>query len=73
MIKVGDTIPDVAVSIMVDGAPTEHRMSELMGTGKVVLFAVPGAFTPPCSDQHLPTFIDTAAQLKSASTLFLDT
>ena len=63
MIKVGDSIPIAQVSVMVDGTPTTYPMNELMGNGKVVLFAVPGAFTPPCSDQHLPTFIDTASQL----------
>jgi glutaredoxin/glutathione-dependent peroxiredoxin len=63
MIKVGDPIPAAEVSVMVSGSPTTYRMNDLMGSGKVVLFAVPGAFTPPCSDQHLPTFVDTASQL----------
>lgn len=63
MIKVGDPIPGASVSFMVDRKPATSPMNELMGSGKSVLFAVPGAFTPPCSDEHLPTFVDTATQL----------
>jgi peroxiredoxin len=62
MIEVGDSIPTAEVSVMVNGTPTTYPMNELMGNGKVVLFAVPGAFTPQCSDQHLPAFIDAALQ-----------
>ena len=66
MIKIGDPIPNAEVSVMVNGAPTTYQANELMGSGKVVLFAVPGAFTPPCSDQHLPTFVDSASQLTAS-------
>ena len=65
-IAVGDTIPNVDVRIMRDGAPAVVPMTELAGTGRVVLFAVPGAFTPGCSKQHLPSYVNQAADLSAA-------
>jgi peroxiredoxin len=65
-IAVGDTIPAVDVRIMRDGAPVVVSSTEILGSGHVVLFAVPGAFTPGCSKQHLPGFISKAAELTSA-------
>lgn len=62
-IAVGDTIPNVDVRIMKDGAPAVVPMAEIIGAGRVVLFAVPGAFTPGCSKQHLPSFVKQAAEL----------
>jgi len=43
--------------------PKEISSDELFGGKKVVLFAVPGAFTPACSQRHLPGFVDKAADL----------
>lgn len=65
-ISVGDQIPDVAIRIVADGAPAPVTTGELLGTGRVVLFAVPGAFTPTCSNVHLPSFVETAAELSAA-------
>lgn len=63
-ISVGDRIPDVEVRVMgEDGAPQAAQSGDLLGSGKVVLFAVPGAFTPGCSKVHLPGFVDKADQL----------
>jgi len=59
-IAVGDPIPDVPVSLMVDGSPSDVSSRELLGTGRVVLFAVPGAFTPGCSRVHLPGYAQQA-------------
>lgn len=56
-IQAGDTIPDVQLWTMGADGPTAVRSTEALGTGKVVLFAVPGAFTPTCSDYHLPGFM----------------
>jgi peroxiredoxin len=64
-IKVGDKIPDVAVKTMRDGKPEEVRTGEVLGAGKVVLFAVPGAFTPGCSKIHLPGYVAHGAELKA--------
>jgi peroxiredoxin len=64
MAAVGDQIPDVEVRTMgPDGMPQAVRSGELLGSGKVVLFAVPGAFTPGCSKVHLPGFVQKAAAL----------
>lgn len=63
-VEVGQKIPDVEVQVMGDdGMPQTKKASELLGSGKVVLFAVPGAFTPGCSKQHLPGFVQGARQL----------
>ena len=64
-IKVGDQIPDVSLAIMTENGPSSVRSREALGTGKVVLFAVPGAFTPTCSDYHLPGFVLRAQDLRS--------
>jgi peroxiredoxin len=64
-ISVGDKIPSVTVKTMKDGQMQDVKTDELFAGKKVVLFAVPGAFTPTCSMQHLPGFIDKAADLKA--------
>ena len=62
-IAIGDPLPDVTVRIMVDDAPVEVSSRELLGSGRVVLFAVPGAFTPGCSRVHLPGYATHAADI----------
>ena len=59
-IKVGDLIPEATLSVMTDAGPAPLTTEELFGGRKVVLFAVPGAFTPTCSAKHLPGFIEQA-------------
>jgi peroxiredoxin len=59
-IAVGDTIPDVELRTMAGKSPEAVRSRDVLGKGKVVLFAVPGAFTPTCSDYHLPGFVHRA-------------
>jgi glutaredoxin/glutathione-dependent peroxiredoxin len=56
-IATGDRIPDVKVFTFGQNGPEVTTSAEVLGTGKVVLFAVPGAFTPTCSDHHLPGFV----------------
>jgi glutaredoxin/glutathione-dependent peroxiredoxin len=56
-IAVGDTIPDIQVMTFGPEGPTHVQTADVLGSGKVVLFAVPGAFTPTCSDYHLPSFV----------------
>jgi peroxiredoxin len=63
-ITVGDTLPDIELRIMTPDGPTAVRSSEVLGTGKVVLFAVPGAFTPGCSNVHLPGFVERGHELR---------
>jgi peroxiredoxin len=64
-IAVGDTIPDVRVMTMGPDGPTPVQTAAALGTGKVVLFAVPGAFTPTCSDYHLPSYLLRNDELKA--------
>jgi peroxiredoxin len=59
-VSVGDKIPDVEVRTMGEQGPTAVRTGDVLGKGKVVLFAVPGAFTPGCSRIHLPGFVQQA-------------
>jgi glutaredoxin/glutathione-dependent peroxiredoxin len=61
----GDTIPDVEVQTMGPDGPQTIRTGEVLGTGKVALFAVPGAFTPGCSKIHLPGYVQGADELKT--------
>lgn len=56
-IAVGDKIPDVKVQVPGPGGPEPASTGELLGQGTVVLFGLPGAFTPTCSDHHLPGFV----------------
>ena len=63
-IKEGDKVPDVKVTEMVDGKPTPTTLAELSAGKRVVVFAVPGAFTPTCSMKHLPGFVEQHDALK---------
>lgn len=64
-IRVGDRIP--SMKLMTPGAdgPREVSTDELFAGKKVVLFAVPGAFTPTCSMKHLPGFVENAAAFRA--------
>ena len=62
-IKVGDRLPNAKFRVMSAEGPAWKTTDEIFKGKKVVLFAVPGAFTPTCSDYHLPGFIDHADQI----------
>ena len=62
-IAVGDTIPKATVNTLKDGIQAINT-SELFAGRKIVLFAVPGAFTPTCSAKHLPGFVEHAAKFR---------
>ena len=62
-IKAGDRIPAATFSVMTDNGPKPLTTDELFGGKKVVLFSVPGAFTPTCSAKHLPGFVDHADEI----------
>jgi peroxiredoxin len=64
-IAVGDRIPDVELRTMTAEGPKAVRSGDVLGHGRVVLFAVPGAFTPACSDHHLPGFVVRADDLRA--------
>mmetsp|Transcript_22803 Transcript_22803/g.25382 ORF Transcript_22803/g.25382 Transcript_22803/m.25382 type:complete len:161 (+) Transcript_22803:32-514(+) len=63
-IKVGDTFPDVTVTLWKD-KPTPAQTNDLFKGKKVVLFSIPGAFTPTCSNDHCPSFRLGAKDLKA--------
>ncbi len=65
MIKKGDKIPALKLMTATADGPREIDTGTLFGTGKVVMFAVPGAFTPTCSAKHLPGFVTHLAAFKA--------
>jgi peroxiredoxin len=64
-IQVGETLPNVIVHRMGEGGPVSVSTDELFTDQKVVLFAVPGAYTPTCSQSHLPGFVVNADTIKA--------
>ncbi len=64
-IKQGDKLPDGAFKVMTDSGPKDISTDELFKGKKVVLFSVPGAFTPTCSNQHLPSYLTNYDKIKS--------
>ena len=64
-IKPGDIMPNGIFSAMKNGHPTSLTAKQLFKNKKVVLFAVPGAFTPGCSNKHLPSYLENARAIFS--------
>jgi peroxiredoxin len=64
-IKVGDKIPVAKLQIKTKDGVQTKTTDEIFGGKKVVLFALPGAFTPTCSAKHLPGFVNNHQALKS--------
>lgn len=56
-IAAGDRIPDVTLTTMTEDGVEKVQSLDVLGKGKVVLFGLPGAFTPTCTDYHLPGFV----------------
>jgi len=56
-IQTGQPLPDVPLAVVDGGERLSTRSGELFAGRKVVMFAVPGAFTPTCSEKHLPGFV----------------
>src|SRR5690606_4919265 len=65
MIQQGQTLPAATLSELTKDGMVNHDVAELFAGKKVVLFAVPGAFTPTCSESHLPGYVVLADQLKA--------
>lgn len=64
-IKEGDKLPAATLHVMEDGKPTPKSTEDLFSGKKVVVFAVPGAFTPTCSQAHLPGYVVHADDILS--------
>ncbi|MHB8886241.1 MAG: redoxin family protein [Methylovirgula sp.] len=64
-IKVGDSLPDAVFTVMAPDGPKTSTTAEIFKGRKIVLFGVPGAFTPTCSMNHLPGFQAKEAEFKA--------
>jgi len=64
-IKVGDSLPDATFTTMTADGPGPSTTSDVFGGKKVAVFAVPGAFTPTCHMNHLPSFLGNADALRA--------
>ena len=64
-IQQGERLPDATLHVMKDGRPTPTTTVDLFAGKRVVLFAVPGAFTPTCSQAHLPGYVAKADEFKA--------
>ena len=65
MIEVGQALPTGTLSQLTSEGMVNHDVAELFAGKKVVLFAVPGAFTPTCSEAHLPGYVVLADKLQA--------
>jgi peroxiredoxin len=65
MIGIGSTLPEVKFSLIKNGEMTNPHTNTLFNEKKVVVFAVPGAFTPTCSEAHLPGYVALADKIKA--------
>ncbi|GAA5193203.1 peroxiredoxin [Ferrimonas gelatinilytica] len=65
MIAIGDTLPDISLAQLTPEG-MQDRGSAYFAGRTVLLFAVPGAFTPTCSEQHLPSYLSNIDKLKAA-------
>src|SRR5262245_62338835 len=72
MIKVGDRLPEATLNQLTveytQGCPTgpeAYKVSDLTKGKRIVIFALPGAFTRTCSGKHLPGFVNLAAQIRA--------
>ena len=62
-IQIGEHLPDATFTVMTESGPAPLTRAELFGGKKVVLFSVPGAFTPTCSARHLPGYVDLSGEI----------
>jgi len=64
-IKVGDKLPAADFTVMTAEGPAKKSTDDVFAGKKVALFAVPGAFTPTCQQQHVPGFVSRVDELKA--------
>jgi peroxiredoxin len=63
-IKTGERLPESTLTVMREKGPAPLSTHDIFAGRKVVLFSVPGAFTPTCSARHLPGFVEHAAEIQ---------
>ncbi|WP_375598187.1 peroxiredoxin [Devosia sp. Naph2] len=66
MIERGNPVPAVGVKLVTAAGVEDTTSDKALGQGTLVMFAVPGAFTPTCHANHLPGFVSNAAKLRAA-------
>ena len=64
-IQIGDRLPAAQFQVMTEDGPLTHEVEAFFAKRKVVMFALPGAFTPTCSARHLPGFIEQQSAFKA--------
>jgi peroxiredoxin len=64
-IKVGDKLPNATFRVMTAEGPKPRTTDDIFKGKKVALFAVPGAFTPTCTNLHMPSFVNNIAAIKA--------
>ena len=64
-ISVGDKIPSVGLKVMTNDGPDDISTEDIFSGKKVIIFGLPGAFTPTCSAMHLPGFVENADAIKA--------
>jgi len=64
-IKVGDKLPNATFRVMTAEGPKPKSTDDIFKGKKVALFAVPGAFTPTCTNLHMPSFVNNIAAIKA--------
>ena len=66
MIQAGNRLSSIPVKLVTAEGVSDADTVEILGHGRVVLFGLPGAFTPTCDTSHLPGFVATADRIKAA-------
>ncbi|MFT3723456.1 MAG: peroxiredoxin [Hyphomonadaceae bacterium] len=61
---VGDRLPSALLAELIDGQVVSARAYDVLGQGRTLAIGVPGAFTPTCSDQHVPGLVNNADRLR---------
>ncbi len=65
-LRTGDSVPSATLTLVGNNGPAAISTEEFFNNKTVVLFGVPGAFTPTCSEKHLPGYIQRASELQAA-------
>ncbi len=65
MLSEGNSLPNADIFLMTDDGPAKKNSNEVFTNGKIVIFAVPGAFTPTCTNHHFPSFLKNYDQIIS--------
>jgi glutaredoxin/glutathione-dependent peroxiredoxin len=64
-VTVGQKLPEAVFALQTSDGPSQVRLSQILPGRKVVIFAVPGAFTPTCDSAHVPSFIRSADAIRA--------